>query len=126
MVIWFRVLLLPKIFPKATTDCFQIFLCSIFIPTENNHHVQKMIVEHCPQLWETCNHIFPAFAQLINPIRNNPLRRNRRIHDTGSPFAIIVDNLTIPNDFLCIHNTTIGEIFVINFMACFKENLIKQ
>ena len=90
MIIRFRMPFFMEVAFQMLPDYLDILCCSIRVPAKNNHHVQKMVVIRRPKLRETRNNILSAFAQIINAVRYDMLGRNRRKHDTGGSFAVIV------------------------------------
>ena len=88
--------------------------------------VYKADVELPPQLREAFQYLFPALCHEIDPV-NGDLRPSRRgLHHAGRALAVIIHNARVADNFLGVHDTLIGEIFVVDLVSLFKENAVKK
>ena len=78
------------------------------------------------QLGESGTDLFPSDILILHPVFQDPHPALGGIHDTGTSLPVIMNHPVIIDDLLGIHDALIGEIFIVNNIADFKEDTVKN
>ena len=102
------------------------FLRIVRVVCQIGKGVHKADVELPPQFREAFQHLFPALRHEIDPVDGDLCSGRRGLHHAGRALAVIIHNARVADNFRGVHDTLIGEIFVVDLVSLFKENAVEK